>query len=112
MDLFGCTSDPLMDELKDAAFEVLLTNPGSEFGDWQQALIEGYGAEVVDALGADPAEAYAGLADLWETPYYDRNTKIEQTFAEWAQTFANEYAVGVYYYLVEAYQLLAKFNQE
>lgn len=91
-----------MRELKGAAFEYLLLNPGSECGDWQKGLIEQYPAEVVDALGTDPEEAYAGLADLWESDYRDRETGIEQKFSEWAKAFANEYAVGIYYFLVDA----------
>jgi hypothetical protein len=55
-----------MNELKAAAFEFLLLNPGSEFGDWQQGLIEQYPTEVVDTLGSNPEEVYAELADLWE----------------------------------------------
>lgn len=89
-------------ELKEAAFEYLLLNPGSEFSDWRQGLIEQYPAEVVDALGTDPEEAYVGLADLWESDYRDRKTGIEQKFSEWAMAFANEYAVGIYYFLVDA----------
>lgn len=95
-------TDPLMDELKDAAFEYLLLNPGSEFGDWSKGLIEEYPAEVVDALGNNPNEVYADLADLWETDYTDPKTGIEQKFSEWAMSFANEHAVGIYYFLVDA----------
>lgn len=91
-----------IDELKEAAFEYLLTNPGSEFGDWQQGLISDYPTEVVDALGTDPEEVYAALADLWESDYCDPKTGIEQKFSEWAMSFANEYAVGIYYFLVDA----------
>lgn len=43
-------------ELQDAAFEYLLLNPGSEFGDWKQGLISDYPTEVVDALGNNPEE--------------------------------------------------------
>lgn len=91
-----------MHELKEVAFEYLLLNPGSEFGDWRQGLIEQYPAEVVDALGTDPEEAYAGIADLWESDYRDRKTGLEQKFSEWAMAFANEYSVGIYYFLVDA----------
>lgn len=91
-----------IDELKEAAFEYLLLNPGSEFGDWQQSLISDYPTEVVDALGTDPEEVYAALADLWESDYCDPKTGIEQKFSEWAMSFANEYAVGIYYFLVDA----------
>lgn len=95
------TSTP-MDELKAAAFEYLLLNPGSEFGDWQQGMIEQYPTEVVDALGSNPEEVFADLADLWETDYTDPKTGMEQKLSEWAMSFANEYSVGVYYFLVDA----------
>lgn len=97
-------TDPLMDELKAAAFEYLLLNPGSEFGDWQQGLISDYPTEVVDALGTNPEEVNAALADLWESDYEDPKTGTCQKFSEWAMSFANEYAVGIYYYLVDACQ--------
>lgn len=95
-----CCDSPA--ELKEAAFEYLLLNPGTEFGDWQQGLISDYPAEVVDALGSSPAEVYAGLADLWERDYADPRTGIEQKFSEWAESFATEPAVGIYYFLVDA----------
>lgn len=88
-------------ELQDAAFEYLLLNPGSEFGDWKQGLISDYPTEVGDALGNNPEEVYADLADLWESDYADPKTGIEQKYSEWAMSFANEYAVGIYYFLVE-----------
>lgn len=91
-----------MDELKAAAFEYLLLNPGSEFGDWRQGMIEQYPTEVVDALGSNPEEVFADLADLWETDYTDPKTGMEQKLSEWAMSFANEYSVGVYYFLVDA----------
>lgn len=94
-------TDPLMDELKDAAFEYLLLNPGSEFGDWQQGLIEDYPTEVVDALGNNPDEVYSSLADLWEDDYEDPKTGIEQRLCDWALAFATEQSVNIYYKLVE-----------
>lgn len=89
-------------ELKNAAFEYLLLNPGSEFGDWQQGLISEYPTVVVNALGTDPEDVYAALADLWENDYEDPKTGLDQKFSEWAMSFANEYAVGIYYFLVDA----------
>lgn len=89
-------------ELHEAAFEYLLLHPGSDFGDWQQGLISDYPTEVVDALGTVPDEVYAALADLWEYDYRDPKTGLEQKFSEWAMSFANEYAIGIYYLLVEA----------
>ena len=98
-----CETDPLRDQLKDSAFEYLLLNPGSEFGDWQQGLIENYPTEVVDALGNDPADVYSSLADLWEDDYEDPKTGIEQRLCDWALAFATEQSVDIYYKLVEAY---------
>lgn len=95
-------TDPLIDELKAAAFEVLLLNPGSEQSDWAQILVEQYGTEVVDAYGNDPNEVYADLADLWETPYYDERSGLEYTFAEWAQALFTEQSVQMYQELTEA----------
>lgn len=89
-------------ELQEAAFEYLLLNPGSEFGDWQQGLISDYPTEVVDALGTNPEEVNAALADMWESDYEDPKTDIEQKFSEWAMSFANEHSVGIYYFLVDA----------
>ncbi|MBD5202912.1 MAG: hypothetical protein HDS81_06340 [Bacteroidales bacterium] len=96
------SKDDSMEELKAVAFEYLLLNPGSEFGDWQKGLIEEYPSEVIDALGSIPADVYAGLADLWESEYTDLKTGIYKDFHEWAECFANEQAVDIYYRLVEA----------
>lgn len=104
--------DNSMDELKAAAFEYLLLNPGSEFGDWQQGMIEQYPTEVVDALGSTPDEVYADLADLWETDYTDPETGMEQKLSEWAMSFANEYSVGVYYFLVDACTELKRMGRK
>lgn len=103
---------PLNDELRAAAFEYLLLNPGSEFGDWQQGLIQEYPTEVVDALGNNPNEVYSDLADLWESDYMDPKTGIEQKFSGWAESFCNESAVGIYYYLVDACAELQKFGRK
>lgn len=96
----GQESDTL-DELKAAAFEVLLLNPGSEQGDWSKMLMEQYGTEVVDAYGNNPSEVFAELEDLWETPYYDRNSGLEYKFNQWAEAFATEASVQMYYDLIE-----------
>lgn len=94
----GCYS---MEELKAAAFEVLLLNPGCEQSDWARILVEQYGTEVVDAYGKDPAEAYASLEDLWESPYFDRNSALEYDFKTWAEAFSTDAAVQMYYDLTE-----------
>lgn len=94
----------LESELQEAAFEYLLLNPGSEFGDWQQGLISDYPAEVVDALGTNPPEVYASLTDLWESEYEDPKTRIRKYIHEWAKYFATEQAVDIYYQLIEPHK--------
>ncbi|MCI7787007.1 MAG: hypothetical protein MR489_05360 [Prevotella sp.] len=86
-----------LDELKAAAFEVLLLNPGCDQSDWTNILVEQYGTEVVDAYGKDPAEAYASLADLWESPYFDTNSGLEYDYKTWAKAFATEKSVMMYH---------------
>lgn len=90
----GCCS---LDELKAAAFEVLLLNPGCEQADWAKILVEQYGTEVVDAYGTDAAEAYASLSDLWESPYFDTNSGLEYDYKTWARVFATEESVMMYH---------------
>ncbi len=64
-------------------------------------LVEQYGTEVVDAYGKDPAEAYASLEDLWESPYLDEVSGLEYDFKTWAEAFATDAAVQMYYDLTE-----------
>lgn len=94
----GCCS---LDELKTAAFEVLLLNPGCDQSDWAKILVEQYGTEVVDAYGKDPAEAYASLETLWESPYLDEVSGLEYDFKTWAEAFSTVAAVQLYYDLTE-----------
>ena len=42
----------------------------------------------------------------------DPKTGIEQSFAEWAMSFATENAVGIYYHLVDACAELAKMGRK
>lgn len=93
--------DETLEELKAAAFEVLRLNPGCEQSDWANILVEQYGTEVVDAYGKDPAEAYASLEDLWETPYLDEVSGLEYDFKTWAEAFSTDAAVQLYYDLTE-----------
>lgn len=90
-----------LDELKAAAFEVLLLNPGCDQAEWADILVGQYGTEVVDAYGKDPAEAYASLADLWESPYLDEVSGLEYDFKTWAEAFSTDAAVQLYYDLTE-----------
>lgn len=97
-------------ELQEAAFEYLLLNPGSEFADWRDGLIEQYPSEVVDAFGTDPQEVYASLADLWESEYTDPKTGLWQDFRQWAECFCNESSVGIYYHLIDACDKLRRMG--
>ena len=90
-----------LDELKAAAFELLLLNPGCDQAEWADILVGQYGTEVVDAYGKDPAEAYASLEDLWESPYLDEVSGLEYDFKTWAEAFATDAAVQMYYDLIE-----------
>ena len=90
-------------ELKEAAWNILHENPGTDFGDWQMMLIEQYPTEVVDALGTNPPEVFAELSDWWVCMDYDDGVlEIPHTFREWAEYFATERSVELYDLLVEA----------
>lgn len=90
-------------ELKEAAWNILHENPGTDFGDWQMMLIEQYPTEVVDALGTNPPEVFAELSDWWDCmDYNDGVLEIPHTFREWAEYFATERSVELYDLLVEA----------
>lgn len=93
--------ESLMDELKAVAFEILLLNPGSEYGDWEYQLIHNYHTEVIDVYGNDPEEVYSSLRNLWEDDYCDTASDLTRTFKEWAQIFCNEEVVAFYYDCVE-----------
>lgn len=56
-----------MDDLKAAAFEYLLLNPGSEFGDWREGLIEQYPAEVVADSSGDCMLHHLGMVNAIPT---------------------------------------------
>ena len=90
-------------ELKEAAWNIMHENPGTDFGDWQMMLIEQYPTEVVDALGTNPPEVFAELSDWWDSMDYDDGVlEIPHTFREWAEYFATERSVELYDLLVEA----------
>ena len=88
-------------EFKASAFEALLLNPGSEYGDWEQELIHNYATEVVDCYGSDPFEAFASLRDLWESEYDDPASGLCMDYQDWALAFATEQSRDLYYAIVE-----------
>ena len=85
-----------LDELKQAAFDILRQNPGSDMNDWKDELISGYGNELMDEYGPDPADVHAALSDLWESPYLDEMSGLEYDFSEWALAFATDESVRMY----------------
>ena len=93
--------DDTLEELKAAAFEVLRLNPGCEQSEWAKILVEQYGTELTDAYGTNPADVHASLADLWESPYYDKNSGLEYDFNTWAEALWTDAAVQMYYDLTE-----------
>lgn len=98
-------------ELKEAAWNILQENPGSEFDEWRQTLLEQYPTEVVDALGVDPAEAYAAIADMWDSgEYEDPQTGECHTLMEWAEYFATDHSVELYDMLCEARKEIEHFK--
>lgn len=95
-------NDEDLSALKQAAFEILLNNPGYEMNDWQQELISDYGNLLVDVYGSDPSDVYASLDDLWESPYYDPASGLEYDFQDWALAFTTEQSVCMYRDMVES----------
>lgn len=90
-------------DLKEAAWNILHENPGYGFDEWRQTLIEQYPAEIVDALGVNPTEAYASIADMWDSAEYeDPQTGECHTLMEWADYFATDCSVELYDMLAEA----------
>ena len=90
-----------MNELKAAAFEVLLLNPGSTFDTWAERLVHQAGTELIDVYGTDAETIGKGIEQLWRTAYIDENSGLERTFEEWAEAFATEASVQMYYALTD-----------
>ena len=109
----GCTEDEFNAELKEAAWNILHENPGTDFGDWQDMLIEQYPTEVVDALGTNPPEVYAQLSDWWETMDYDDGVlETSYSFRDWAEYFATDRSVERYDLLGEAKREIRRLESE
>ncbi|MCM1021564.1 MAG: hypothetical protein NC343_04900 [Muribaculum sp.] len=98
-----CEKDEFWYELKQAAWNILHENPGTECGDWITMLIEQFPMEVVDALGSDPFDVNAQLCDLWDcNDYEDEVTGECHSFATWAEYFATDRSVELYDMYAEA----------
>ena len=61
-----------LQEVKEAAWNIVKENPGIDRSAWIDALIRQYPTEVVDAFGVDPTEVYKDLCDLWDAEYTDK----------------------------------------
>ncbi|MDE5850082.1 MAG: hypothetical protein K2H38_08060 [Muribaculaceae bacterium] len=77
-----------LQEVKDAAWNIVRENPGIDRSAWIDTLIRHFPAEVVDAFGVNPPEVYHELSDLWETEYTDPETGEWNSFADWSEYFA------------------------
>lgn len=95
--------DEAMNELRDAAFEVLLLHPGCDLTRWKQILCKQYGTEMVDAYGHidEPYDMVRELEKLWTSRYRDDNSGLERTYETWAEVFANKESVQMYYDLIK-----------
>ena len=100
-------------ELKEAAWNILYENPGTDLENWKMMLVEQYPTEVVDALGTNPSEVFAELSEWWNSMGYDdRITGLCYTFRDWAEYFATERSVELYDLLVEAKREIRRLESE
>lgn len=100
-----------MRDLKQAAWNILHENPGTECGDWIAMLVEQYPTEVVDALGANPFEVESQLSDMWDcNDWEDKETGECHSFATWAEYFATDRSVELYDMLAEAKREIKRFG--
>lgn len=90
------TKTKLLNELRNAAFEVLLLNPATTRETWVQTLMEQYPAEVADALGTDEEQFRERLNKMWGEDYTDTAGET-RSYADWAALFATENDITEYY---------------
>ena len=88
--------DDIFEELRYAAFEVLLLHPATTRDTWVQLLLEQYPTEVIDALGTDEENARERLNKMWGEDYTDTAGET-RSYADWAALFATENDVSNYY---------------
>lgn len=89
-------NDEFLNELRNAAFEVLLLHPATTRETWVQTLMEQYPAEVTDALGTDTETTRERLKKMWHDTYTDTAGET-RSYAEWAALFATEENITEYY---------------
>lgn len=88
-------------ELENCAFEVLRLHHGCDKDKLISILIEQYSTEVSDAYGnINDDVLLAKLEKLWSTSYYDEYSGLEYKISKWAEVFATEASVQMYYDLI------------
>ena len=98
-----CETDPLMDDLKKAAFSAIYKDACTDWQNWIDTLINCYSNEVVNALGDNPFDINAELEDMWNTvDYEDPQTGVCLTYQNWAEYFAGEFGHIIYDELIKA----------
>jgi hypothetical protein len=88
--------EEFLNELRHAAFEVLLLHPATTRDKWVQILIEQYPTEVTDALGTDTETTRERLNKMWHDTYTD-TAGVTRSYADWAALFATEEDISNYY---------------
>ena len=89
-------NEELLNELRHAAFEVLLLHPATTRDTWVQLLMEQYPTEVTDALCTDKKMARERLNKMWGEDYTD-TAGVTRSYAEWAALLATEEDISNYY---------------
>lgn len=89
-------NEDFLDELRNAAFEVMLLHPATTRDTWVQLLMEQYAMEVTDALGTDEETTRERLNKMWGEDYTDTAGET-RSYADWAALFATDAAITEYY---------------
>ena len=89
-------NEDFLDELRNAAFEVMLLHPATTRETWVQTLMEQYPAEVIDALGTDEETTRERLEKMWGEDYTDTAGET-RSYADWAALLATESDITEYY---------------
>ena len=96
------TPPDFVDDLKDAAWDVLHEHPGIDCRRWMELLIREFPTEVIDALGTDPEEINEQLNQWWVAMrYLDDVTGLHYTYREWSEVFVTDQSVADYDALVK-----------
>lgn len=94
-----------MDNLREDAFEVILTHPGIDKAHWAAVLITEYKETLYDALNPTGfADICDKLDNLWMEQYYDEASGQTHTYQEWSQVISDETSLMMYYNLVEKHK--------